>query len=74
MSKSMVWVVIHVVGGVINGVLAFDSEGPARAQERLLAQDYGIEPGEDGLFPWEESEDVDVRVEECEIHSSLVEE
>lgn len=74
MPKSTVWVVTHVVGGVVNGVLAFDKEGPARAQERLLAQDYGIEPDDDGHFPWEESEDVDVRVEECEIHSSLVEE
>ncbi len=74
MSRSKVWVVTHVVGGVINGVLAFDSEDTARAQERLLAKDYELSPDEDGHFPWEETEDVDVRVDECDIHSTVVEE
>lgn len=69
-----VWVVTHVVGGVVNGVLAFDCEDAARAPERLLAKEYELSPDDEGHLPWEETEDVDVKVDEFEIHSSVVEE
>ncbi len=74
MTRKKVWVLTHVVGGVVNGVLAFSSEDKARAAEAVLAKDYGLEPDKDGTYPWEESEDVDVAVLEVGVDAARREE
>lgn len=67
MTRNRVWVLMHVFGLVVNGVLAFSSEEKARVAEAVLAKDYELEPDEDGAYPWEESEDADVAVRQMDI-------